>query len=460
MKQIRVADATLTENRHLRFKEKLEIARQLENVRVDVIELPPIADPRVDPLFVRTAASFVKESTLSVGAADMAGVESALSALQGTAHPALRIELPVSPVGMEYTCHKKAPKMLAYIGELVKAAAAGCPVVVFAAEDATRADPAFLKEAIEAAVAAGATGVTLCDSAGEFLPDEFAVFVKKTVETCPVPVGIRYQNKTDMAVAAAVLAARAGADSVTVAVAGNYALLDTFADFLRDCGTRCGLCAGLKLTELHRTTRQIDRVLDNAGRENAVVTAAAAEENDGTRLDSGDDAAAVAAAVKKLGYDLSPEDEQRVYEAFLRVAEKKDVGRRELEAIVASAALQVPETYRLVNYVVNSGNLGPASAQITLAREGKELQGISMGDGPIAAAFLTVEQIIGHHYELDDFQIQAVTEGKEAMGEALVKLRAGGRLYAGNGISTDIIGASIRAYLSAVNKIIYEEEQA
>ena len=80
--------------------------------------------------------------------------------------------------------------------------------------------------------------------------------------------------------------------------------------------------------------------------------------------------------------------------------------------------------------------------------------------GPIAAAFLTIEQIIGHHYELDDFQIQAVTEGKEAMGSALVKLRADGRLYAGNGLSTDIIGASIRAYLSAVNKIIYEEEQA
>ena len=87
----------------------------------------------------------------------------------------------------------------------------------------------------------------------------------------------------------------------------------------------------------------------------------------------------------------------------------------------------------------------------------KEIQGICIGDGPVDAAFLAIEQIIGYHYELDDFQIQSVTEGKEAMGSALVKLRAGGKLYSGNGLSTDIIGASIRAYLNAVNKIVYEE---
>lgn len=83
-----------------------------------------------------------------------------------------------------------------------------------------------------------------------------------------------------------------------------------------------------------------------------------------------------------------------------------------------------------------------------------------MGDGPIDAAFLAIEQIVGRHYELDDFQIQAVTEGREAMGSALVRLRSGGKLYSGNGISTDIIGASIKAYLNALNKIVYEEETA
>ena len=161
--------------------------------------------------------------------------------------------------------------------------------------------------------------------------------------------------------------------------------------------------------------------------------------------------------ITKLGYNLSDEDLCKVYEEFIRVARKKQVGAKELDAIVASTALQVPPTYKLLSYVINSGNIITSTAHIILEKGGVELSGISTGDGPIDAAFLAVEQIIGHHYELDDFQIIAVTEGKEAMGQALVKLRSGGRLFSGTGISTDIIGASIRAYINALNKIVYEE---
>ena len=147
-----------------------------------------------------------------------------------------------------------------------------------------------------------------------------------------------------------------------------------------------------------------------------------------------------------------------VEEAFLRVANKKHfVGTRELDAIIASTAMEVPATYQIVNYVINSGNVITATANLLLSRNGEEVRGVGIGDGPIDAAFQAIEQVIGHHYELDDFQIQTVTEGRDAMGSALVKLRAGGRVYSGNGISTDIIGASIRAYISALNKIVYEE---
>ena len=119
--------------------------------------------------------------------------------------------------------------------------------------------------------------------------------------------------------------------------------------------------------------------------------------------------------------------------------------------------MQVPPTYTLVNYVINNGNIISASAQVTLERDGEKTTGISIGDGPIDAAFLALEQIIGRRYELEDFKIETVTEGKESIGSALVKLRFSGKLYSGNGISTDIIGASIRAYINAVNKIAYEE---
>ena len=94
---------------------------------------------------------------------------------------------------------------------------------------------------------------------------------------------------------------------------------------------------------------------------------------------------------------------------------------------------------------------------VKASEDGKTLEGIVIGDGPIDAAFRAIEQIVGHHYELDDFQIQSVTEGKEAMASALVKLRSNGKLYSGNGISTDIVGAGIRAFINAVNKIVYEE---
>ena len=232
--------------------------------------------------------------------------------------------------------------------------------------------------------------------------------------------------------------------------------METFSTMIKDCGNHYDFSSSVKQTELHRIIKQISRVIGHAKDEKSAVSVSFAEE-EGLRLDENDDQSAVALAVSKLGYDLSEEDHKKVYEEFLRVASKKAVGSKELDAIVASVALQVPATFHLVNYVINNGNIISSSAQISLIKEGKTLQGVCIGDGPIDAAFRAIDQIIGHHYELDDFQIQSVTQGKEAVGSAVVKLREGGKLYSGNGISTDVIGASIRAYLNAVNKIVYEE---
>ena len=145
------------------------------------------------------------------------------------------------------------------------------------------------------------------------------------------------------------------------------------------------------------------------------------------------------------------------FSSRIPAAEKKDLSARELEAIIASVALQVPPTYVIKGFVINSGSQMRATAHIAMEKDGRELRGLCAGDGPIDACFLAIEQIAGTHYELDDFQIQAVTEGREAMGSAFVKLRSGSRLYSGSGISTDIIDAAIHAYVSALNKIAYEE---
>ncbi len=458
MKQIKIADATLCrDNAKFSFKEKIEIARQLDRLCVNTIEMPEIINGRTDILLVRTISSFIKKSIISVAAGITPdSIENAATALLGAAMPRIRIELPVSPVSMEYTCHKKPDKMLSHIEYCVAEAKKHCEDIEFCAVDATRAEEDFLKSCIETAVKAGATSVSVCDSAGNMMPDDFADFAKNIIDICGVDVGVRCNNVNSLASAQAILAVKNGANCVKTAVGGETVELEAFALMIKNCGNDFGFATDIRYTELNRIIKQIQWISNNSSNESSAVKVSNNDET-GIRLDKNDDQQAVTAAAAKLGYDLSEEDNARVYEEFLRVAEKKNVGFKELEAIIASVALQVPSTYKLVSYVINNGNIISASAQIALQKGDEIMQGACIGDGPIDAAFLTIDRIIGHHYELDDFQIQSVTEGKEAMGSALVKLRANGKLYSGNGISTDIIGASIRAYLNAVNKIIYQE---
>ena len=458
MKRIKIADATLCRaDNAFSFKEKIDIARQLEKLDGDVIELPEIQNVRIDTLLIKTISTFVKKSMISVAAGmSIESVENAAAALANAKNPCVRIELPTSPVSMEYVCHKKPDKMLAWVEKIVSFAKEKCSVVEFCALDASRAESAFLNSIVNTAIGAGANEITLCDDAGEMLPDDFADFVKSVAENVSVPVNVRCSNQNSMACANAIMAVRAGASGVKTAVSDTGISLESFSAMVKNCGNRYGFYSDIRYTELNRTVKQIGWVLNNAKSAKGSVTSLVIDDEP-IHLDANDDKDTVATSVIKLGYDLSEEDKARVYEEFLRVAAKKKVGAKELEAIVASVALQVPPTYELVNYVVNSGNIISTSAQITLRKDGKDLTGICIGDGPIDAAFSAIEQIIGYRYELDDFQIQAVTEGTEAMGSALVKLRSDGKLYSGNGISTDIIGAGIRAYINAVNKIVYEE---
>lgn len=458
MKQIKIADTTLcNENCSFSFKEKIEIARQLQNLDVDIIELPEIKSAKTDILLIRTISSFVKKAIISVEAGmSEESIENAVSALEKAENPRIKIALPLSPVGMEYTCHKKPDKMLIWIEKVIKLAKEKCKSVEFCMIDATRAEKDFLFSAIDTAIKSGADCITVCDDATEMMPDDFTAFIKEVTEKSVVPVGVKCNNKSGLACASAIMATKAGIDCVKTAVNGETADTDTFASLVKNYGFNYDISSNVKYTKLHRTIKQILWITDNLKNDKSAITVSEVDDNS-INLDKNDEIGAVETAVAKLGYDLSEEDNKKVYEEFLRVAEKKTVKAKELEAIIASVALQVPSTYKLKSYVVNNGNIIPSSAQITLIKNDSEVQGIAIGDGPIDASFLSIEQIIGHHYELDDFQIQSVTEGKEAMGSAIVKLRENGKLYSGKGISTDIIGASIRAYLNAVNKIIYEE---
>ena len=457
--KIKISDKTLSGKQNFSFKEKIEIARQLEKLGVTSIELPQIDNVKTDTLLIKTVASFVKNGVISVGAGYTAeSLKNAVNSLATAVKPRIRVEVPVSTVGMEYTCHMKAPKMLETVTELIKEAKNHFDDVEFCAVDATRAEEDFLKDIIISAVGAGANTVTVSDNNAVMMPDDFGKFVAQIKSYIPenISLSVSAENKNGLAAANGVSALKNGANGIKTDVTGNEICLETAGNIIKNCGAVNDFESGLKYTEMHRILKQIGWIIKSAKSETASVTVRDADES-GIMLDKNDSKEAVQTAVLQLGYDLTEEDMVKVYEEFLRVAEKKNVGAKELDAVVASVALQVPPTYKLVSYVINSGNIITATAQITVLKDGKEIQGICLGDGPIDAAFLAVEQIVGHHYELDDFQIQSVTEGKQALGSAIVKLRSNGKLYSGNGISTDILGAGIRAYINAVNKIVYEE---
>ena len=470
MKTIHISDITLREigmvrSAALSFKERVEIARALDRLQVDTVELPAIKDTKADMLSNKTIASVVGLAQLSAAAGlTEESVEQTWESIKGARCPALHIMAPVSPVQMEYMCHKKGPAVLEMVRALVAKARYYTERVEFSAMDATRAEPAFLCEVLTAAVEAGAGRVTLCDSAGIMTAFECAGFVRDALEKVPalsgVELGVELCDGMKMAAACAAAAVEAGASVVKTAISPmNVPLTEDFAAFIRTKGDALGVRCGLRTTELARAASQLQWMLQTQRSSGSPFDSGVDSGGAPTIcLSAGDDIGEMVKVVRHLGYELSEEDNARVYESFQRIAAKKHfVSTRELDAIIASTAMQVPAAYRIINHVITCGNTIPAMANLTLEKDGEREQGTAVGDGPVDAAFLAIEQIIGHHYELADFQIQTVTEGREAMGSALVKLRSGGKLYSGNGISTDIIGACIRAYISALNKIVYEQ---
>lgn len=469
MKNIKLNDITIRECENagysLSFKEKVEMAKIMDKLNYSVIELPMLTDKKADELLVKTIANTVKNSSVAIPVGfTKAEVMRAWDCVSKAKAPRLIVAVPTSPVQMEYICKMKGPKILEMITNLVTEAKQICAEVEFSALDATRAEMEFLTAAIKAAIGAGATKITLCDTAGVMLASDAGQFVADVIKAVPEIEGcglaVEISNELDMSTACAFAAVAAGADEIKTTINGKgFPQIENVVKVLTKKGETIDVETSIVKTELSRAVMQMNRMSGQRS-DNAATTVKYDSAADMTMtFDSKDDINVITDACRKIGYDLSEEDAANVYEAFTRVAAKKEkVTAKELEAIIASSALQVPATYKLVSYVTNSGNIISATANIVLQKEDANLSGISTGDGPIDAAFKAIEQILGHHYELDDFQIQAVTEGREATGQAIVKLRANGTLFSGTGISTDIIGASVRAYINAVNKIVYTEK--
>ena len=463
MKKIIVNDTTIFSiskaGKRTAFKDRVEAARLLDTALVDAIELPEFSDDKTEEILIKSISTVAKNATVAVRVPLSAPeyAEKAAEAMKNATKKRLQVAAPVSAAQMEFICHKKPAKLIEAIKETVAECRKYADDVEFIAEDAFGGEFDTLAAEISAAVESGATTVTVCEASGVRLPDEVAELVKKVRENIGdgITLLVSVSDAFKLGLAATMAAIKAGADGAKTAVATDAVGAIELAEIARQRANEVGFSVGLNVTVLGKTVNKINWILGDESGEK--ITASSVNESTSAILGENDSIEKLGEEVAKLGYTLSHEDLAAVYEEFKRISKNRSVKAKELEAIIATTALQVPPVYKLVSYVASSGNVISSMVDVKLEKNGKELEGVCVGDGPIDAAFKAIEQIIGHHYELDDFQIQSVTEGREAVGSAIVKLRSEGKLYSGQGISTDIIGASIRAYVNALNKIVYGE---
>ena len=455
-----ICDETLRENLtgkslEMSFKEKLTVARQLDELKVDIIGCGPINDPKTDSILVRTISTFIKNSKISCSAkATKESIDLAYDAIKGSKDAIIAIEFPSTVMQMEYMYHKKPEKMLETIKELISYAKSLGVLTEAVFLDATRAENKYMIDAINQA--SEADFISVMDSAGIALPNEFNAFVKNLKENTKTnKFGIGCSNNLSLA-SASVIESINDIDYVKTTIFGDeLPKLDNICEIIKTLGNKNKFEMNVDAT---KAKDLINDIRNGHASLNQPITSTDTV-TDVKLLDKNVKEEELNEIIKTLGYDLSVNDQNAVYESFLNTVSKKaQIKLKELDVIIANVAMQVPQTYKLDNFVINSGNKIKSTSTITMTKGNVELFGIAYGDGPIDASFKAIEQIIGRSFELDDFKIKATTEGAESMGEALIKLRYNGKLYSGNGVSTDINGASIRAYIQAINKIIYDEE--
>ena len=467
MRELTITDTTLNmvysnKKPSLTFREKLDIARLLDKSGVSIIEIEGISNVHSDTLRIKSIAEIVKNSILSVPVSLFStDVITCGEALLNAPKKRLQVFAPVSTVQMEYIYHKKSSDILEAVKDTIKECKNYTDDIEFTALDATRSDISFLKDIIKEAINAGATTITLCDTAGVMLPSELNFFITDLYENIEelktVTLGFACSNRLYLAEALAITAVKCGASEIKVSAANNGGVsLNNFATLIKEREDSFKVQTGVKNESLGKLINTINELLNTD--KNKLSPFENGVKDDSFTLSSTDSKEEVIKAAKSFGYELSAEDKEILWNSFSELALRKDkIVSREIEAIIASNTMQVPSAYTLSSYLINTGSELGSTAHISLNFNGEMLKGLSAGDGPIDAAYLAIEKITGQHYELDDFQIRSVTEGREAVGETITKLRHNGKLYSGKGISTDITESAIKAYLNALNKIAYEE---
>jgi 2-isopropylmalate synthase len=504
VREVKIFDTTLRDGEQspgcsMNLKEKLEMAKQLERMKVDIIEAGFAISSQGDFISVKTIAENIKDCVVaSLARADEKDIDRAWEAVKGAASPRIHLFLATSPLHMEYKLRMRPDEVFERAAAMTARAAKYCGDVEFSAEDATRSDMSFLAKVIEGVIAAGATTVNLPDTVGYSTPGEHYEFFIKIRELAPsldnVVISSHCHNDLGLAAANSLAAIRGGATQVECTVngigerAGNAAM-EEIVMALRTRKAYYKAETRIISSEITRSSGLLSRITGVKVQPNkAIVGENAFDHEAGIHqhgvmvnretyeimtpgsvglvknslvLGKHSGKHAFRERVKSLGYQLNDSELEIAFEKFKALADrKKTVYDRDIEALVAKESVQVPRAYRLDSFVINSGSKITSTAVIRLIHGDKTLERVSRGDGPIDAAFKAIEKITGRDIFLEDYQLGAVTEGEDAQGDALVKIKTGGgETFSGRGLSTDVIEASIHACINAVNKMIYAEKE-
>lgn len=497
MNMIKILDTTLRDGEQspgcsMNLQEKLEMAQQLERLGVDIIEAGfPTTSPE-DFEAVRQIAALVRGCTVTgLTRAVRADIQRTFEALREAADPMIHIVLATSDLHMAEKLHMTRAQVLERISESVSFARSLCPKVEFSAEDASRSDRAFLVEACNTAIRAGACTVDITDTVGYATPGEFGDlirYVKENLCDPAVTIAVHCHDDLGMAVANSIAGIAAGATQVEGTIngigerAGNTALEEVIMALYARRDSLPGQTR-VNTRQLYRTSKLLSTIIGvklppnkaivgkNAFAHEAGIHQHGMMQNRSTYeivhpedvgiyqtqmvLGKHSGKHAFAERVAELGYTLSQQAIDATFERFKALADrKKDITDKDIEAIVAQAGQLLHESYALHSFVVNSGTVISATAVVKLTHDGREYEHVARGEGPIDAAFKAIDRIVKQDYRLKNYGIQAVTEGVDALGEVVVKIEREGQTVTGRGLSPDIIEASIKAYLNAINKAI------
>ncbi len=479
--------------------QKLEIAKQLAVLGVDVIEAGfPISSPG-DLEAVQAVAKEVKGPVIAgLCRVIRKDIDAVWEAVKYAERPRIHTFVATSDIHIQRKLRSDREKILEMAVEAVRYSKSLCPDVEFSTEDASRTDFEYLCRTIEAVIKAGATVINVPDTVGYAIPEEFGERIRRLRERVPaldkVILSVHCHNDLGLATANTLAAIRNGARQVEVTIngvgerAGNCALeevvmaLRTRKDFLGEYET------GINTKEIYRTSRMVSSLMGLVVQPNkAVVGSNAFAHSSGIHQDGilkdratyeimkPEDVGvpahqfvltarsgrhAVRHRIQEMGYSLTEEQFENVFERFLEVADKKkEVMNEDLAIIVEEELFKVPETYRLEHVQILSATEGIPMAALKVSKKGRVIREASTGNGPIDAAYKCVERIVKRKFRLESFHLSAVTSGKDAIGEATVRVRVNGNVYLGRATSTDVVVAAIKAYLAAINKAIYFEEK-